>query len=85
MKLEIGSMKIIIMKTASMTAMIMMIRWSAMPTAVMTESIENTMSMTMMVPTAWGSPIMWSALCSSEWCALTSVSLSMSTTSVMPL
>ena len=55
MKLEMGSMKIIMRNTASMTAMIMMMRWSAMPTAVMTESMENTRSMTMMVPTACGS------------------------------
>ena len=85
MKLEMGSMKIIMRNTASMTAMIMMMRWSAMPTAVMTESMENTRSMTMMVPTACGSAMRWSALCSSQCSALSSVSLSVSRSSAMPL
>ena len=56
-KSAMGSMKTIMMSTATMTAMIMMMRCSARPTAVMTESIENTISMTMMVPTARGKVI----------------------------
>ena len=63
MKSEMGSMNTIMRITASMTAMIMMIRWSAMPTAVMTESMENTRSMTMMVPTACGSAMQVAAPC----------------------
>ncbi len=73
MKFEMGSMKIIMMNTAIITARIMTMRCSAKPTAVMTESMENTTSITMMVPTAWGSPMRWRALCSSEVSALISV------------
>ena len=36
--------------TATITAAIITSTWSAMPTAVMIESIENTMSMTMIWP-----------------------------------
>ena len=56
-----------------------------MPTAVMTESMENTRSMTMMVPTACGNVMRCSALCSSQCSALTSVSLSVSRSSATPL
>ena len=85
MKLEMGSIKIIMMNTAIMTARIMTMRCSARPTAVMTESMENTRSITMMVPTAWGSPMRWRALCSSEVSALISVRASTSISSLMPL
>ena len=85
MKFEMGSMKIIMMNTAIITARIMTMRCSAKPTAVMTESMENTRSITMMVPTAWGSPMRWRALCSSEVSALISVRASTSVSSRMPL
>ena len=47
----------IMMSTAPMTAMIMTMIWPERPAAVMTESSEKTMSMIMMVTTAWARPI----------------------------
>ena len=85
MKSEMASMNTIMMMTANTTAMIMMIKCCAKPTAVITESIENTTSMTMMVATAWPRPIRCSSLCSSECSAFSSVSASTSRSSSMPL
>ena len=85
MKSAMASMNTIMMTMAKMTAMIMMIRCSAKPTAVMTESMENTRSITMMVAIAWPRPMRCSCLCSSECAAFSSVKASTSRSSSMPL
>ena len=87
MKSEMGSMKTIMRIMASITAKIMMRSWLARPTAVMTESMENTTSMTMMVATAPGrlSGFLGLSECFSSWSAFSSSRFRTPRSSVTPL
>ncbi len=85
MNSEMGSMKTIMSTTAMITARTMMMRCSARPTAVITESMEKTMSMTMIVPTACPRLMRCLAACSFDVAARNSVRSSVSFSSRMPL